>query len=129
MKKSAIVILLALLTLSCSEDANNTDSTPTELEGRWTLVSASCFCFFEEDTDFSQHKIRFEGNNLTPVNTGQLQFLADSAGAFTLNGTVLILNDGSQYTYELKGDESLKLVFVDNPDLVDDELTLSYTRG
>jgi len=128
MKKLVALLFLTLIVVSCSDDTNDdSDATPTPLEGNWTLTSASCFCAFGENPDFSGHKITFEGNNLSVENTGEFKFLTNAAGDFTLQGNLITFENGEQYTYELKSN-ALSLTFVDDPQIADDELVLAYSQ-
>lgn len=120
-------MLLVVLTLaSCTKD--NDDIVNTELEGKWVLTNASCFCYFGENPDFSTHKITFVGSNLEVENSDVNQFLANAAGSYTVNGNMITLKDGVQYSYVINGDV-LELTFVDDPELADDELFLEYLKN
>jgi len=111
---------------SCSKD--NDDIINTELEGKWILTNASCFCYFDENPDFSTHKVTFSGSNLEVENSGNMQFLTNAAGSYTVNGNVISFMNEQQFTYVLKGD-ILELTFVDNPNLADDEMFLEYLKN
>lgn len=128
MKKIVTLLFLTSIVFSCSnENKDDTDVTLTALEGTWILTNVSCFCSFGENPDFSGHKLTFEGNNLKVENSGQFEFLIDAEGIFSLQGDLITLKNGLQYTYVLKNDE-LALSFVDNPQIADDEILLTYTR-
>ena len=120
------ILLFALLFVSCSKD--NDDIINVELEGRWTLTNALCFCGFEPNTDFSTHKITFEKSNLTVANSGNLQFLNGASGNYTVDGNLITLKNGNQYKYVVKGN-ILELTFVDEPGIADDELFLIYEKS
>jgi hypothetical protein len=128
MKEIVTLLFLTSIVFSCSnENKDDTDVTLTALEGTWILTNVSCFCSFGENPDFSGHKLTFEGNNLKVENSGQFEFLIDAEGIFSLQGDLITLKNGLQYTYVLKNDE-LALSFVDNPQIADDEILLTYTR-
>lgn len=129
MKKLFAVLFMTILFVSCSND-NNDDSntTPTPLEGKWTLTTVSCFCAFGNNPDFSGHKLTFVGNNLKVENTGEFEFFTDAAGIFTVQGNLITFKNGGQYTYELKA-AALSLTFVDDPQIADDEIRLNYKQG
>ncbi|MGI9552643.1 MAG: lipocalin family protein [Aurantibacter sp.] len=120
---TASIFFISILLLSCAKD--NDDVINTELEGKWTLTHVSCFCGFGENPDFSGHKITFNGSMLNVENTGEFQFLTDATGSYTVDGNVITLKNGRQYTYVIKEDK-LQLTFVDNPQIADDELFLEY---
>jgi len=128
MKEIVTLLFLTSIVFSCSnENKDDTDVTLTALEGTWILTNVSCFCSFGENPDFSGHKLTFEGNNLKVENSGQFEFLIDAEGIFSLQGDLITLKNGLRYTYVLKNDE-LALSFVDNPQIADDEILLTYTR-
>ena len=126
MKRIATILLMTLLLVSCSKD--NDDVINVELEGKWVLTDVSCFCGFGEDPDFSGHKITFEGSNLMVENTGEFDFLTNAAGGYTVDGNLITLSNGAQYTYVIEG-TSLRLTFVDDPGIADDEVLMVYVRS
>lgn len=126
MKRIAALLVLLIFIASCTKD--NDDVINTELEGKWTLTNVSCFCGFGENPDFSTHKITFEGSNLNVENSGENQFLSNAAGSYTVDGNVITLKSGAQYTYVIKAD-TLELTFVDNPQIADDEIFLEYLKN
>jgi len=123
MKRIAAILVIIISLTSCTKD--NDDVINTELEGKWVLANASCFCYFGDNPDFSGHKITFEGSALKVENSGENQFLTNATGAYTVDGNIITLNDGSHYTYVID-DGKLQLTFVDNPEIADDELFLEY---
>ncbi|MGB5370087.1 MAG: hypothetical protein WBN18_06620, partial [Flavobacteriaceae bacterium] len=117
----------ALFLVSCTKDTD--DVVHVELEGKWTLTSASCFCAFDPNTDFSANKITFKGSTLVVNNTEYLTFLGSSGNyTYTVEGNLIGLPNGRQFRYSIKG-STLTLTFVDNPEVADDELSLSYLRN
>ncbi|MBM1105607.1 hypothetical protein JQC67_05575 [Aurantibacter crassamenti] len=125
MKRVAAIFVLFIALNSCTKD--NDDVVHTELEGSWVLANASCFCAFGENPDFSTHEINFKGSVLIVQNSGEFQFLKDTAGSYSVDGNVITLKNGAQYKYVIK-DKTLELTFVDNPDIADDELLLTYEK-
>lgn len=125
MKQIFIIGTLLVLLISCSNDTDDNQTTP--LEGKWVLTNVSCFCAFGDNPDFSGHALTFEKNVLKVENTGEFKFLTNAAGDFTLNGDVITLQNGQQYTYVKKWD-MLELTYVDEPNIADDELYLEYQK-
>lgn len=125
MKKVTAILLVIVIFISCTKD--NDDVINIELEGKWTLTNVLCYCGFGEDPDFGGHKISFEGSDLKVENTGEFEFLTTAEGAYSVNGNVITLKNGSQYTYVVKGD-ILKLTYVDEPGIADDEILLEYLK-
>ena len=126
MKRLAPLILTTVLLISCSNDRD--DSFDTALEGTWVLTDVYCFCFFGENPDFSGHSITFTANDLEVENAGEFEFLTNVSGNFTLEGNRITLINSAQYTYEIEG-TLLRLTFVDDPGIADDEVTMVYVRG
>jgi hypothetical protein len=125
MRKIATILFAVFIFVSCTKDHN--DVINTELEGKWTLTNVSCFCGFGENPNFSNHKITFAGSILNVENSGENQFLTDAAGSYTVNGNVITLKNGQQYTYVII-ENKLELTFVDQPNIADDEIFLEYER-
>ena len=126
MKRIATILLMTILLVSCSKD--NDDVINVELEGKWVLTDVSCFCAFGENPDFSGHKINFEGSSLGVENTGEFEFLTGASGNYTVEGNLITLKNGAQYTYIIEG-TSLRLTYVDNPEIADDEVLMVYIRS
>ncbi len=126
MKRITTILLATLLLVSCSDDLD--DVINVELEGKWVLTDVLCYCGFGENPDFSGHKITFEGSSLMVENTGEFEFLNNAAGNYTVGGNLITLKNGDQYTYIIEG-TSLKLTYVDEPGIADDEVLLIYIRS
>ncbi|MFH6602640.1 hypothetical protein ACEZ3G_04070 [Maribacter algicola] len=126
MKRITTILLATLFLVSCSDDLD--DVINVELEGKWVLTDVLCYCGFGETPDFSGHKITFEGSSLMVENTGEFEFLNDAAGNYIVDGNLITLKNGDQYTYTIEG-TSLKLTFVDEPGIADDEVLLVYVRS
>ena len=126
MKRISIILLITVILSSCGKDYD--DEIKTDLEGKWTLTNVSCFCGFGDNPDFSGHKITFDGRNLKVENLGKFEFLTNAAGAYSVQGNVITLENGQQYTYIVKLDV-LELTFVDEPGIADDEVFMEYRRG
>jgi hypothetical protein len=127
MNRITTIFLAVLFLVSCTKD--NDDVVHVELEGKWTLTSASCFCAFDPNTDFSANKITFKGSTLVVNNAEDLAFLGSSGNyTYTVEGNLISLPNGRQFRYVIKG-STLTLTFVDNPGVADDELSLSYLRN
>ncbi|WP_430909620.1 hypothetical protein [Maribacter sp. 2-571] len=126
MKRIGIIVALIACLTSCSKD--NDDVVNVELEGQWALADVSCFCFFPDDIEFSNHKLAFEGSTLIVTNEGPYQFLIGAGGNYTVNGNLITLSNDEEYRYSIDGDV-LTLVSEDDPLLSDDEITLTYDRN
>ncbi|WP_375325614.1 hypothetical protein [Flagellimonas sp. GZD32] len=127
--KKPIILLTVLFHLGgCSKDDEYV--VDVALSGEWTLNSASCFCYFGDDFDFSDHRLTFDSSEQKVVvqNSEKTSFITES-GTYTFgnNGRILNIN-GRKYSYEISGDD-LQLTFVDDPAIADDEIALFYTRN
>jgi len=129
MKRIVLYFLCTLVFVSCEKSAEPI-LIPENLNGKWALERASCFCFFPEDFDFSQHKIDFNNsNNSLVVENAEDTFFVSKAGTynFQVQGDTIIIDDSVKYTFEIQQD-SLIMSFVDNPEIADDEISLWYKR-
>ncbi len=113
---------------SCSSDDDYV--VDAALNGTWVLNRASCFCGFGEDFDFTGHKLMFDSSEQRVIveNSDDTWFVAES-GTYTFanNGNTIIIN-GRQYIYNISAN-SMELIFVDNPDIADDEINLRYDKN
>ena len=129
MKKWLVIIGIFCVSFSCSTDEER-NTVDDSLEGEWILSNISCFCFFEEDTDFSTTRLRFntKDGKVTVDNTGSNTYFKES-GTYTYSseGNVIRLSATEAYVITIKG-SSLQLVFEDNPDVADDEVSYSFIR-
>jgi len=126
MKRITTILLLALFLASCTKDTD--DVINVELEGKWVLTDVSCFCGFGEGYDFSGHKITFKASDLSIENSGEYEFLNNASGSYTVDGNLITLNNGKKYTYVIEG-TTLKLTYVDDPGIADDEVLMVYVRS
>lgn len=128
MRKITTILLLAILAVSCSADNPEEGVVNVDLEGNWVLENVSCFCFFEPDTDFSTHRISFEGSKLTVTSTDDNFFLMENGKYnYTVAGNLITFPDGAQYRYQIDN-QQLQLNFVDDPELADDEVAFTYYK-
>jgi hypothetical protein len=131
MKSPILFVLLLTFFISCTDNDDEVTVVDTALEGKWALTNASCFCFFGDDFDFSEHKLDFDTKErmLTIENSENTQFIRSSGTYdFTLKKNSITINGNLKYTYVVNGNK-LELSFIDNPDIADDEITLFYTKN
>lgn len=132
MKSCIVYFLLFLAVLSCEKLEPVNPLNPTSsLEGKWELESAACFCFFPDDFDFGAHTLTFNSSNNTVVieNSGETSFIT-KAGTYSFSEStdMVTIDSALEYLFELKGD-SLVLRNVDNPEIADDEISLTYSKS
>jgi len=129
MKKLAFCLLIVSTLVSCNK-LEDLESSPNELDGRWELQSALCFCFYPEDFDFGAHKIEFNNDEgLLIVENSTETFFISEAGSYNyqIENNKVVIKNTIEYTYELSG-ETLVMTFVDDPEIGDDEITLTYKK-
>lgn len=125
MKRIAITFLLLAL---CSCSKNKLDDAP--LDGEWILTNVACFCYFEEDYDFTTSSIIFDVNNnqITVKNEGELTFLRES-GTYSYSGkeNEISFDNNKSYTFSIE-DSVLTLNYIDEPNIADDEVSYIYRK-
>ena len=129
MKKTLIVLLLVAF-VSCT---SNDDSTPpvSALVGEWTLANVSCFCAFPDPPNFNLTTVTFSNttNEMTVLNRGnQVYFRENGTYTYSGNDTRITFEDGQAFDIELNG-EKLLLIFVDSPEIADDEVNYSFVKN
>ena len=131
MRNFTIYILLFTVLFSCEklEEVNQPPST-LELQGKWELQNASCFCFFSDDFDFGAHKLEFDltANQLFVENSEET-FFVTGAGTYPIvvENDRITIKERIEYTYQIEGN-TLTLNFIDNPQIADDEISLIYSK-
>lgn len=127
--KTFYLCLFTLLLFACS----NSDEGVVDnmgLEGKWTLTNVSCFCGFDENTDFTLTSLTFntEANEVEVLNEGDLTFFREN-GTYTYagEGNTLSFENGREYTFAIENN-TLQLNYVDVPMIADDEISYSFVR-
>ena len=130
------VLLLSLTLSSCiGPGVTEEDLVVPEnklLYGDWSLNFVSCFCLFEDDYDYAQSQLLFENEDHTVVvvSDPDIIFLAPS-GTYEytyINDIFSLVGFEENYQVSLT-DGFLNLTFIDNPQIADDELGLSYIKN
>jgi len=127
MKK--ILILFLVVFSSCSNNDDEVDDN--SLNGEWTLTNVSCFCGFPDPPEFNLTQVNFnsDNNEVTVTNTGsQVYFREDGTYSYTGNGNRIRIEGDRSYDFEILGN-TLELVFVDEPNIADDEVSYSFVRN
>jgi hypothetical protein len=130
MMKKALIILLIVAFVSCT---SNDDSEPpnSTLVGEWTLANVSCFCAFPDPPNFNLTTVTFSStiNELTVLNNGnQVYFRENGTYTYSGNDTRITFEDGQAFDIELD-EEKLLLIFVDSPEIADDEVNYSFVKN
>lgn len=129
--KNFILLFGVLLFLSCSEDDNGGEVVDAGLQGQWTLTNVSCFCAFGENPNFMATNIVFDidNNELEVNNTGEnVYFRENGTYKYSGNGNELTFSNGRSYVFEINGTE-LSLIFVDEPNIADDEISYTFIKN
>ncbi|QWX83235.1 hypothetical protein H0I23_12330 [Cellulophaga sp. HaHaR_3_176] len=130
MKIAAFILGVFLFCTSCSNDDEGT-AIDSNLVGEWVLTDVVCFCVFPEDVDFNTHELSFSSqkNTVIVINNSDTNYLYES-GEYDYVSTadaILFTIDNRSFTYQINDDE-LKLIYVDEPMIADDEVTYAYKR-
>jgi hypothetical protein len=126
--KNYIYILLGsiLLFSGCKENSINANN----LNGKWVLSEAQCYCWFGENYNFNKHTIDFdfESQKVQIQNNEQIDFI-EKTGVypFKVKDNEVTINNDKSYTFEIS-ENQMRLIFKDEPMIADDELTLIYKR-
>lgn len=129
MKKTILFGAFLIFLIGCSTDKIN-GTTDNVLDGEWTLVNVSCYCDIATDTDFTTTTLNFNSdkNELTVVNSdAQIHFESTGTFAYTLNNNEFTLPSGRSYQFKVN-ENNLQLVFLDNPQIADDEISYGLVR-
>jgi len=124
-------LLLFTILVSCEKlkEVNQPSST-SELQGKWELKNASCFCFFPDHFDFGAHKLEFDStaDELIVENSDDTFFITD-AGTYPIIIEIdrITIKNSIEYNYRIEG-KTLILTFIDNPQIADDEILLTYSK-
>lgn len=127
MKRILILCLLCCF-LSCSEDKQDFDA---ELNGSWTLTNVSCFCGFSDPPEFDLTQITFVEitNEIIVINGGdQVYFRENGVYSYSDRVDSIRIEDGRTYTFTVT-DDILQLVFVDEPNIADDEISYTFIKN
>ena len=129
--KNYTVLLMVFWIVACSND-DGPQIQKTGLNGSWTLTNVICFCGFPDPPGFEQTQLSFDlANGQLRVDrngTGLEYFRAEGTYTFIGTDTTITLEDGSAYTYAIEGNV-LRLDFVDEPQIADDEITFLLNRN
>lgn len=130
MKKHLLILLFWPFINSCDKIEDPIPPSNTELDGKWELQTAACFCFFEDGFDFSAHKLDFNSSEkIVAIENSSETFFVSTTGNynFTIEKDTISIDSKLQYTYKIL-DDKLTLIFVDIPKIADDEVTLEYLK-
>ena len=123
-------LMILVFLISCDSD-NDPIIQDTGLNGEWILQEVSCFCAFDAQVDFSQTRLIFEtdANILTVINEGTDRFFKE-AGEYQYGGqnNILDFTDNTSYQFEVSGNQ-LTLVYLDNPNIADDEVAYFFIKS
>ncbi len=95
------------------------------------LTNISCFCGFDPDTNFNDFTLNFKDseNRVNVQNLREDYFYIANSGTYdyTLSDGTLKINGSDDFKYSIDID-ILTLTRVDDPQIADDELVLSYKK-
>ena len=129
--KKAFILLLMIGILACSDDDNSVQFESNPLNGEWILTDVSCFCFFPNPPDFNLTFFNFHtrDNMLTITHFGNSNYFREEGTySYTVSGDRFTMSDGRSYDYFIQGN-TLSIVFVDEPNIADDEILYTLVRS
>lgn len=96
------------------------------------MIEVDCYCAFEEDIDLQDFKLIFDdsGNTLHLDNPTEAYYYIAETGAYKydLEGDIIKLS-GLNNTFKFKTEgNKLVLTLIDDPQIADDELVLTYQK-
>ncbi|TVZ28009.1 hypothetical protein JM83_3093 [Gillisia sp. Hel_I_86] len=93
------------------------------------MTNLRCFCGFDPDTTFNDFTLQFKDseNRVSVQNPREDYFYIAKSGTsdYTLSEDTLKINGSDDFKYTIDGD-ILILTRVDDPQIADDELELTY---
>lgn len=129
--KRILILVLSAISLSACSNNDDTLKNDSELSGSWMLTNISCFCGFDAETNINDFtlQIRDAEKKITVQNPREDYFYIANSGTYTysLNGDILRINGSDDFNYKIDGD-ILLLSRIDNPQIADDELDLTYKK-
>ncbi|MFX0556399.1 hypothetical protein ACOCEA_06350 [Maribacter sp. CXY002] len=127
--KKIFLLLTSLFFVACASD-NDRVIYDSGLEGEWVLTNVSCFCAFDPEINFSETHIIFDVNagTVTVINAGDYQFFKEN-GVYYYGGegNTLGFPDNTVYQFSINGNK-LSLIYLDNPNIADDEVSYNFVR-
>ena len=94
------------------------------------LTEISCFCAFDPEIDFTETRLLFDvdTSSVTVINDGNYQLFKES-GIYKYGGqnNILSFPDETSYQFEVKGSQ-LSLIYLDEPNIADDEVAYYFKR-
>ncbi len=121
-------MLSGLFLASCS----NSDDDPkidSQLNASWMLTNIDCFCGFDPATNLNDFTLLFKAseNSVIVQNPREDYFYIANSGSYnyTLSNDTIKINGSDDFKYSINGD-LLTLIRVDDPQIADDELVLTY---
>lgn len=126
--KKVLILFFIIGFASCFN--NNDEVEGDSLNGQWTLTNVSCFCDFPDPPEFNLTQVTFVSvdNEVIVSNTGsQIYFRENGTYTYSQNNNRITFNNGDSYDFEITGN-TMQLVFVDRPEIADDEVTYSFVR-
>lgn len=129
MKKILILLLIVGLVSCENDDANGLPIN--SLVGTWTLANVSCFCAFPDPPNFNMTTLTFSDriNEMTVLNSGNAVYFREN-GTYSYSGDDerITFENGQAFDIEING-EKLALIFIDSPEIADDEVTYSFVKN
>ena len=125
------IFSILFIVLFCQRD--NTTNNSDELRGQYILQNVNCECFFE-NYDFSVNQLWvFPSKNLIVSKGNQYDGVYISSPNnpeeyIQIDGVLTLTDSNKEYVVNFNDDE-VTLTFIDDPLIVDDEITYYFKKG
>lgn len=128
MKKYYILIASIFLFISCDK-LEEVTPMQNDLNGQWELQNVSCFCFFEDDYDFTTTTVDIKVAEGTAAfeHTEATFVIASGVYVYSVKNGQISFDDNRWYIFSIE-DSTLTLSFVDDPAIADDEITFTFKK-
>lgn len=127
--KKILVVLFLVGFASCS--SNDDEVEDDSLNGQWMLTNVSCFCGFPNPPEFNLTQVTFvsANNELIVLNSGsQVYFRENGTYSYSGNDNQITFENDQSFVFEIT-DDTMQLIFLDQPEISDDEVTFSFVRN
>ncbi|WP_157480583.1 hypothetical protein [Gillisia sp. CAL575] len=129
--KRILILALSLVFITACSNSDDNPKIDAQLNGTWMLTNISCFCGFDPNTSFNDFTLNFKNseNSVNVQNPREDYFYIATSGTYdyTLSDDSIKINGSDDFKYSIDGDK-LTMTRIDDPQIADDELVLSYKK-
>ncbi len=127
--KSYFILIASIFLFNSCDELEEVKPIQNGLNGQWELQSVSCFCFFEDDFDFTTSSVVFSAteNTASFEHTEEAFVIATGVYGYTINNNQISFGDDRWFVFSIE-DTNLTLSYVDEPEIADDEITYVFKK-